>query len=173
MPLRSAPAEAMLFVPTEGGVICVQTVTIDLAGRDTADIEAWLASVTTQPLDDIPLARNHDDIAEIVGDKSTAIFRIEDDPFVLAVWQSIDLTATVYTLWRRTLHSIEVLLLNGVPSLPPLLRALLTTQEIESLRSTRCATLGRIIVREHDDSLAGVLGFIAYMPVWCELHAVK
>jgi hypothetical protein len=98
--------------------------------------------------------------------------RIEDDPYVLGVWQRLNSTAIVFTLWKRSLQCIDVLLLGASLSLPPIVSAVLSASERESLECQRCLTLARFIVRQIEPSLGDILGFIAYMPVWCDLNAL-
>jgi hypothetical protein len=152
----------------------IQTITIDLTERDTTAIETWLASAITQPIDDVPLAHDHAELATIVGRSPVTIFRIEDDPYVLGVWQRMNFTAVVFTLWKRSLQCIDVLLLGASTSLPPIVSSVLSASEIESLEYQQGRpTLAHFVVRQSGATLADLLGFIAYMPVWCEVNALE
>ena len=91
----------------------INTMSFDLRRCNLTAVESWLAELTKLPLDDVPLVRDHAHLASLVGQSlGPVVFRVEDDPRILGVWQSVNTAAVVYTLWRKTLRFIDMLFVD-------------------------------------------------------------
>ena len=151
----------------------INTLSFDLGRRDFTAVESWLASFTKLPLDDVPLARDHAHLASLVGQSlGPVVFRVEDDPRILGVWQSVSTAAVVYTLWRKALRFIDLLFVDKSSIIPLPWLDFLTASEIQSISHERRPLLVRCGVHKGRNTLPAIFGMIAYMPVMCDLHGI-
>jgi hypothetical protein len=151
----------------------INALSIDLSDRDLSFFEVWLSESVTHKSKHAPMARDHAHIASLVQQSSgPVIFRIEDDPRILCVWQHRGTVAIVFTLWRRTLRCIDMIFVGDSTDIAPEWAEILEDTEISEINQKDRPLLVMCSVRNGWSPLPGILGMIAYMPVMCDLHGI-
>lgn len=157
----------------------IHTISLQLKDRSLRGCLSDIAEVMRRPLDDLPLVTSISDGVALLRPTRRGgrfCFRIDDDPSVVVAWHSFGRAALIYTLRRRRLAEINMILLGDAgDDAAAIERARmgmgLSNREVDQLVQ---ATRPTVVQMSHDADagIAGLLGFGCFAPMMCEAHEV-
>lgn len=157
----------------------ITTISLSLGRIAAKRLNSEVSGLAQQPLCDLPLVENLEDGVQLLRRSRRDeyfCFRIQDDPSVSVRWHNLGEAAQIYTLRKRRLVQMDMILLGNVDDNAAAVErarsiGALTDAEVSRL-STAVPPSVVHISNESDKSIAMLLTFVLFVPMMCETYDI-